>query len=197
VRCRFATVLDFLNSSESGDEAVTATLTAAALEPVGVRPSVETMMHAYLLSQPGVRFVGHSHPTAINALTCSVRGEELACGGRMSAEEVVFCGPASCWVPYTDPGIGLARAVRTAVEAFQAAQGLLPRQILVQNHGLIVPGRTPEEVLTSTQMAVKSARILAGTMAFGGPRFLPCVEMDRLTTRPDEAIRLKVSGWKE
>jgi hypothetical protein len=79
------------------------------------------MMHGYLLSQPGVRFVGHSHPVAINAITCSVRGEELACGGRMMAEEVVFCGPASCWVPYTDPGIGLARAVRTAVETFQGA----------------------------------------------------------------------------
>ena len=197
VRCRFATVLEFLNSAESSDEAVTATLTAAAIEPPGRRPSVETMMHGYLLSQPGIRFVGHTHPTAVNTLTCSMRGEKLACGGRLTAEEVVFCGPASCWVPYTDPGIGLARAVRAAVERFREAQGDLPRSIFVQNHGLIVPGRTPEEVLSSTQMAVKSVRVLLGTMAFGGPRFLPCEELDRLITRPDEALRKRMSGWEE
>jgi rhamnose utilization protein RhaD (predicted bifunctional aldolase and dehydrogenase) len=197
VRCRFATALDFLNSADSSDDGVTATLTAAAIEPPGLRPSVETMMHAYLLTLPGISFVGHSHPTAVNALTCSMLGEELACGGRLTAEDVVFCGAAACWVPYTDPGIGLARAVRTSVEAFREAQGELPRTILVQNHGLIVPGRTPQEVLTSSQMAVKSVKVLLGTMAFGGPHFLPCEELDRLTTRPDEAIRLRHSGWKE
>ena len=197
VRCRFSTVLDFLASCESSDQAVTETLTAAAIEPAGLRPSVETMMHGYLLSQPGIRFVGHTHPTAINALTCSAHGEEVACGGRLTAEEVVFCGPLSCWVPYTDPGIGLARAVQTSVESFQAAGGELPRAILVQNHGLIVPGKTAEEVLSSTQMAIKSARVLLGTMAFGGPRFLPGEEIDRLCSRPDEALRKKMSGWEE
>lgn len=197
VRCRFSVVLDFLASSESSDEAVTATLTAAALEPPGRRPSVETMMHAFLLSQPGVEFVGHSHPTAVNALTCSVRGEELACGGRMTAEEVVFCGAATAWVPYTDPGIGLARAVRDSVQRFQDARGETPRVLLVQNHGLIVTGRNPQEVLTSTQMTVKSVRVLQGTMAFGGPNFLPGHELDRLLTRPDETLRKQKSGWSE
>ncbi len=197
VRVRFAPVLDLLASEQSSDEAVTATLTVAAMEPPGLRPSVETMMHAYLLCYEAVRFVGHTHPTAINALTCSQRGRELALGGRLTPEEIIFCGARTCWVPYTDPGLEMARAVRDAVAAYVEEEAALPRMILVQNHGLIVPGRTVEEVLTTTQMAVKTARMLAGTMAFGGPHFLPQTEVERISTRPDETIRLRKMGWEE
>jgi rhamnose utilization protein RhaD (predicted bifunctional aldolase and dehydrogenase) len=203
VRVAFAPVLELLGSERAGDEAVTAVLTAAALEPPGLRPSIETVMHAYLLSckltagEPGINFVGHTHPTAINALTCSVRGKEIALGGRMTAEEITFCGPRTCWVEYTDPGLGLGRAVRDAVERYVEECSALPRMILVQNHGLIIPGRTAEEVETATQIAVKTARSLVGTMAFGGPNFLPQSEVDRICTRPDEALRLRKMGWKE
>ncbi len=203
VRVRFAPVLELLGSEAGSDEAVTAALTAAAIEPPGMRPSVETMMHAYLLScrltgdEQGINFVGHTHPTAINALTCSQRGEELALGGRMTPEEIAFCGPRTCWVPYSDPGLGLARAVREAVETYVEECSAFPRMLLVQNHGLIIPGRTAEEVETSTQIAVKAAQTLLGTMAFGGPHFLPPEEVDRICTRPDEALRLRKMGWKE
>jgi rhamnose utilization protein RhaD (predicted bifunctional aldolase and dehydrogenase) len=197
VRVAFAPALELLASDRTGDDAVTEVLTAAALEPPGRRPSVETMMHAYLLQWEGINFVGHTHPTAINALTCSVRGKELALGGRMTPEEIVFCGPRACWVEYTDPGLGLARAVREAVEAYVQECGVLPRTILGQNHGLIVPGRTAEEVTTTTQHAVKAARTLRGTMAFGGPNFLPAEEVNRICTRPDEALRLRKMGWRE
>lgn len=196
VRCRLATVLEFLASEEASDEAVTEALSTAAMEPPGLRPSVETMMHAYLLSLPGVSFVGHTHPTEINALTCSVRGEELARGGRLTPEEVVFCGPATCWVPYTDPGIGLARAVRESVEAFLQVHSSCPRVIFMQNHGLLVTGKNPEEILSTTQMTVKAVRTLRATMDFGGPRYLPPQETARIDTRPDEAFRKKVSGWE-
>lgn len=197
VRCRFAPVMELLASDAAGDDAVTATLAAAAVDPPGLRPSVETMMHAYLLSWEGISFIGHTHPTAINALTCSQRGKELALGGRMTPEEIAFCGPCTCWVPYSDPGLGLARAVREAVEEYVNDCTAFPRMILVQNHGLIVPGRTAEEVETTTQIAVKAARTLLGTMAFGGPHFLPPDEVDRICTRPDEALRLRKMGWNE
>src|ERR1035437_9106816 len=74
VRVAFAPVLELLASDQGGDDDVTAVLTAAALEPPGFRPSVETMMHAYLLScrltagEQGINFVGHTHPTALNVL---------------------------------------------------------------------------------------------------------------------------------
>ena len=70
-------------------------------------------MHAFLLTLPGVEFVGHTHVTRINGLLCSARGwEALQAGRRMFPDEIVVCGVAPCCVPYVDPGIPLARALR-------------------------------------------------------------------------------------
>jgi hypothetical protein len=41
-------------------------------------------------------------------------------------------------------------------------------------------------------MAVKAARILAGTYAMGGPRFMSTQAVARIHTRPDEHYRQKV-----
>src|SRR5258705_151596 len=41
-----------------------------------VVPSVETFLHAYLLSLPGINFVGHTHPSAVNSILCSVNSKE-------------------------------------------------------------------------------------------------------------------------
>jgi len=49
------------------------------------------MFHALALQLDGVNFVGHTHPTAINALTCSV-GFEQAVSGRLFPDEIVICG---------------------------------------------------------------------------------------------------------
>lgn len=180
VRCRFGPVLDFVASEEPGDAAVATALAAAAIEPVGLSPSIETVFHGYLLSQPGVNFVAHTHPTAVNAVISSVNGEELA-RQRLTPPEVAFCGPVFCWVPFADPGVGLARAVPRAVERFREEHGELPRVILAQNHGLIALGGTAEEVLTTTLTMVKTARILLGALLCGGPLFLPPEDVARLT----------------
>ena len=41
----------------------------------------------------------------------------------------------------------------------------------------------------STQMAVKTCRIIAGTLAGGGPRFLTSTQVNRIDKRPDELQR--------
>ena len=195
VRVKLQTLLDFLNSADSSDEVVTAALGAATVQPEGLRPSVETVMHAYLLSLPEIRFVAHTHPTPVNALLCSQRAEELAQGGRLFPEEVALCGEVPCWVPYTDPGIALARQLRTSIEDFVEQWGIIPRQILIQNHGLVVPGSTAAQATIVTQITVKAARILLGTTAFGGPHFLPAKEAERIATRRDEEVRRQKMGW--
>ena len=43
----------------------------------------------------------------------------------------------------------------------------------------------------ATAMAVKAARILLGTAAFGGPNFLSDANVQRIYTRPDEKYREK------
>jgi rhamnose utilization protein RhaD (predicted bifunctional aldolase and dehydrogenase) len=107
----------------------------------------------------------------------------------MFPDEIVCCGPASAFVPYVDPGIPLARAVAAEVNRFIEEYDVPPKTILMQNHGLIALGRTSTEVEMITAMAVKAARVLLGTYALGGPRFLTPENVARIYTRPDEHYR--------
>ena len=94
-------------------------------------------------------------------------------------------------IPYTDPGVPLALAVREAVTTFMAQEGVAPKIIYLENHGLFVVSDSPRDVLQLTEMAVKNARILHGSLAAGGPRFLHPDQVNRIDQRPDEAYRRK------
>lgn len=191
VRVRFDRLLELLHGDDIGDGAVRKGLSEAKVDPDSPNhPSTEAVLHAIALSLEGVNFVGHTHPTAINALTCSVAFEE-ATRGRLFPDEIVSCGPASVVVPYTDPGLPLARKVNELLDEFITAHGELPKVILMQNHGLIALGATAHEVEAIMAMAVKAARVLMGTYAFGGPHFLSPENVARIHTRPDEQYRRK------
>ena len=192
VRVRLAEALELLTSDANTDEQIKAGLNRAKVDPTDTRrPSVETVLHALALNLDGVNFIGHTHPTAINALTCSV-AFETAAQGRLCPDEIVSCGPASVVVPWTDPGLPLARKVLELINAYIDERGELPKMVLLQNHGLIALGETAHEVNAITAMAVKSARILAGTYAFGGPHFFSPEDVAKIHTRPDEVYRRKV-----
>jgi len=203
VRVSLARVLALLDAAVLSDEQVEQGLSEASVDPLtglgpprdgGVRPSIETMLHAVCLSLESIHFVGHTHPTAVNAILCSQRAEE-AIRGRLFPDEITLCGPASAYVPYTDPGLPLARKLQSVLTSYLSDHGEHPRVILLQNHGLIALGRTPTEVENITAMYAKAARVLLGTYALGGPRFLSPRDVNRIHTRPDEAYRLeRLSG---
>ena len=58
----------------------------------------------------------------------------------------------------------------------------------------IVLGKSTQQVLDITAMAVKAARILLGTYAAGGPRFMSERDVARIHTRPDELYRRQQLG---
>lgn len=189
VPIRFDGVLALLESGDLSDEAVKEGLNNAKADAsIKAQPSVETVLHALALQLDGVNFVGHTHPAAINALTCS-RDFETAVSGRLFPDEIVVCGPAPVVVPYTDPGLPLARKVRDLIDQYLDEYGENPKIILMQNHGLIVLGRTAQQVEDITAMAVKTARVLLGTFAAGGPQFMTAQAVRRIHTRPDELYR--------
>ena len=109
----------------------------------------------------------------------------------------MLCGPAPVLVPYTDPGVPLAREVWARIQRYLDECGEQPKVILIQNHGIIVLGKTPQQVLDVTAMAVKTARILLGTFAAGGPRFMSEKDVARIHTRPDELYRRQQLGLEE
>ena len=146
-------------------------------------------MHAILLSMEGVNVIGHTHPTAVNVFTCAQEGKQ-AWQGRLFPDEIVCCGVAPVWVDYTDPGVPLALEVRSQVESYTQNEGLRPKVILIQNHGLVALGATTAEVINATMMMCKTARILWGTYALGGPHYLTGQQVERIFTRPDEKYRM-------
>jgi rhamnose utilization protein RhaD (predicted bifunctional aldolase and dehydrogenase) len=189
-------LIEVLESSRDLTELQTAELMKLSIvQETELMPSVEAFVHAYLLSIDGVKSVGHTHVTSINTLVCSVGGwEAVKSGGRLFREEIAVCGSAPCCVPYTEPGIPLARAVRRAVQRYIQHVARPPKTIYLQNHGFIALGRTPEEVIAITSIAEKSAKILLGTFSCGGPHFLTAEDTAKIAARPDENYRQQVLG---
>jgi rhamnose utilization protein RhaD (predicted bifunctional aldolase and dehydrogenase) len=121
------------SESKAREAAILADLMAARLSGQNQRPSVETLLHD-LFPQT---YVVHTHPGVINGLTCSKDGEALF--NNLFGDEAV-------WVPCVDPGLVLARAVRTVVDTYRSRTGKFPSFMFMQNHGLLVAADTPEGI---------------------------------------------------
>jgi rhamnose utilization protein RhaD (predicted bifunctional aldolase and dehydrogenase) len=129
----------------------------------------------------------------VNSLLCSRHGRTFA-RRRLFPDEIVCCDVASVYVPYSDPGLKLALAIRHETTAFVRRHQRPPRVILLENHGLIALGATPAAVLATTLMADKAARIWVGACTAGGPRFLSATNVARIAGRADEHHRRRVLG---
>ena len=132
--------------TEAREAAALADLMAARSPGEVKRPSVETLMHG-LFPQA---YVVHTHPAAINGITCGREGR--------AAFERLF-GDEGVWVPFVDPGYVLAKTVKAEVESFRKRRGATPGLMLMQNHGLLVAGESPEEVEERSSGAM--ARVVA------------------------------------
>ncbi len=132
---------------------------ARLAEARGRRPSVELLFHSLLPE----RFVLHTHPIVPNSVTCNHDGEALA--ARIFGDEAL-------WVPYTNPGLPLARAIRDLRAAFEARTGRpAPRVTLMGNHGIIVTGDTTDEVAERCQFVMSTVRaeLMRAGIAVDGP----------------------------
>jgi rhamnose utilization protein RhaD (predicted bifunctional aldolase and dehydrogenase) len=196
VRVSSQRVLRMIDGEDLEDDQVRQGLAAARVDPaITAMPSVETFMHAICLQLEGVDFVGHTHPAAINAITCSKSFDD-ALAGRLFPDKIVMCGPAPVLVPWTDPGLSLAREIRRRIDEYIKVHDERPRAIYLQNHGFVALGATAGQVRDITAMAVKAARILAGTFALGGPHFLSDEAAARIHGRPDEHYRQRILGQR-
>ncbi|MEA2163015.1 MAG: hypothetical protein QOK37_1142 [Thermoanaerobaculia bacterium] len=112
---------------DMSDQEMVDYLARCLVDPAGARPSIETLLHAFLPAAA----VLHTHADAILALTNN-RGRE---------KTVRDCfGDAVITVPYLRPGFRLSRDVAGAFAAKPDAQGLV-----LMNHGLITWGATAQE----------------------------------------------------
>jgi rhamnose utilization protein RhaD (predicted bifunctional aldolase and dehydrogenase)/NAD(P)-dependent dehydrogenase (short-subunit alcohol dehydrogenase family) len=141
-------------AEETGDDPVMRTAMAARLAPAGGRrPSVELLFHALIPE----RFVLHTHPIVINAVTCNRDGAALAT--RLFGDRVL-------WIPYTDPGLPLARAIAAARRAFEERTGAPPPGVtLLANHGLIVAADAARDIDEASAWLVETILAAMGDRA--------------------------------
>jgi rhamnose utilization protein RhaD (predicted bifunctional aldolase and dehydrogenase) len=191
VECRAKTLLPLLEKTNLNDAEIDGTLLDSRLDATAKKPSVEALFHAWLLTLPGIEFVGHTHAPAVNSILCSPRAEEFATR-RIYPDEIVCCDVASVFIPYTDPGLKLAQAIRVRTEEFIRNTGRVPRVILMENHGIITLGRSVEAVLSAMLMAEKTATVWLGAAALGGPKFMTPEHVERISGRPDEVVRRRM-----
>ncbi|HEX8372570.1 MAG TPA: class II aldolase/adducin family protein [Chthoniobacterales bacterium] len=190
VECATKRILRLFGETEFTDEDIEEHLLDSRVDHTAKKPSVECVFHGYLLTLPGIRYVAHTHPITVNQILCSPHSERFATS-RLFPDEIVCCGSESVLVPYTDPGLVLARNIRDRTDAFLQKHGLPPRVILLQNHGAITLGPTPQAAEAAMLMLEKSAKIFVGAAALGGPVFLTPENVHRIANRIDEHYRQK------
>src|SRR5215216_4596408 len=136
---RLEEILPLARRESMTDEEMVAYLARCQLEPAMPRPSIETLLHAFV---PHAH-VDHTHPDAIGAIVGTVDGERLA--------DECF-GADAVWIPYLRPGFALSKLVAEAVAAHPEA-----KVVLLAKHGLVTWGDTAQDSYVATLEAINRA----------------------------------------
>ena len=121
---RLDDVLPLIERDDMSDEDMVAYLGNCLMEPGSRRPSIETLLHAFV---PAVS-VAHTHADAILPLTNTV--DHLALLSDLYGDRVIL-------IPYRRPGFLLSKEVGMAVRENPTARGLI-----LLNHGLVTWGES-------------------------------------------------------
>ena len=140
-------------------------LLRSALRPDQPRPSIETLLHAFITAP----HVDHTHPDAVIALTSSPDGRGLA------AETF---GDEAVWLDYQRPGFDMSRRIAELLDENPSA-----RAVLLEKHGLVTWGETGEESYRTTLEFVGRAaeairKAAGGTFGLGGEQVAPLADAE-------------------
>src|SRR5688500_1428193 len=148
---RLEDVLPLIDRGDMTDEEMVAYLARCLTEPTSPRPSIETLLHAFIPAAA----VFHSHADAILALVNTP--DPHAVLRDAFGEDVLR-------IPCRRPGFLLSREVGEAVRARPDALGLV-----LLNHGAVTWGDTAEQAYDRHLELVERARAYAASRASGQP----------------------------
>ena len=142
------------------DEEMVDYLSKCMLDPWAPRPSIETLLHAFL----PYNSVAHSHSDAVVALTNNIDAQKVL--------QAVY-GDEVAVIEYILPGFRLSRKVGEAVQANPRLQG-----VVLMNHGLFTWGDSTKgaydiHIDLVTRAEEHARKHALGKMVFGGPRQRP------------------------
>jgi rhamnulose-1-phosphate aldolase/alcohol dehydrogenase len=146
-----------LERQDMDDQEMVAYLTHALIDPAGLRPSVETLLHGFV----DAAAVIHTHADAIVSLTNNDRPREVLAS--IYDKDVIA-------LQYRRPGFRISREVAAAVLEHREA-----RALVLEHHGTICWGATIREAYEATiELVTRAEEAIAkrrqGRQMFGGPR---------------------------
>ena len=143
---RLAPLLEAEKKDTMTDGEMVLFLQSHLLNPHAPRPSIETLMHAFLPYD----HVDHSHADAVVSVTNNKNNRAVF--KKLYGHEIV-------WVPYTKSGFPLAKKVLAAFKENSQARGAI-----LENHGIFTWGPTAKEsyetmieMVTRAEEAIRQA----------------------------------------
>jgi len=162
---RLEDVRPLIERPEMSDEEMVAYLAHCMIDSKQPRPSIETLLHAFL----PFPHVDHTHPDAIISLCCAENGRQIA--------EEIF-GDRFVWVPYVRPGFTLSKMIAEGVKNNPRAE-----LVLMEKHGLVTWGETSQASYFKTIAIINEAQTYIESRTrqrplFGGAQYtsLPAEE---------------------
>jgi rhamnulose-1-phosphate aldolase/alcohol dehydrogenase len=153
-------ILPLVERYTMSDEEMVAYLGHCILDSKHPRPSIETLLHAFL----PFKHVDHTHPDAIISICCTE-------GGRAIAEKIY--GDRFVWVPYIRPGFSLSKMIAEGVRNNPKAEC-----VLMEKHGLVTWGDTSEQsyektlaIINEAESYIRSAQASRREPLFGGQKY--------------------------
>jgi len=157
------------DDSDERETLVKRGLLRSMLQPdLGGRPTVETSLHNLI----SYKFVVHTHPWKVNALTSSRNG--------LAVLREQFAGQAIV-LPYSDPGYTLAVRLEREMRRFLGSVGHEPHLIFLGNHGLFVAADTAQGIRALTALVIRTCEREITPL----PSFRKTAKRRPSTTRPD------------
>jgi rhamnulose-1-phosphate aldolase/alcohol dehydrogenase len=146
---RLDELLPLRSRREMTDAEMVDYLLRSAVRPDQPRPSIETLLHAFV----DAAHVDHTHPDAIIAITSTPDGRRLV--------DETF-GEEAVWLDYQRPGFDMSRRIGRLLDEHPDA-----RAVLLERHGLVTWGDTPEESYQATIEFVSRAATAIDSAAHG------------------------------
>jgi len=109
------------------------------------RPSVEAVLHALF----PYSLVVHTHPYAVNALTCAADAKQTC---------TKLFGDSALWIELIKPGYVLSAVCSERFAAYAEKNGRFPQVVLLQNHGMFIAANTPDEIDSLTAQVMDILR---------------------------------------
>jgi rhamnulose-1-phosphate aldolase/alcohol dehydrogenase len=182
---RLEDIRPLIEREQMTDEEMVEYLSHCMINPKHPRPSIETLLHAFL----PFKHVDHTHPDAIISICCADNGKKIA-------EEIY--GDRFVWVPYVRPGFTLSKMIAEGVKKNPNAE-----LVLMEKHGLVTWGETAKECYEKTISIINEAEQyirerIDETSVFGGQKYkaLPAEERKKILAQVMPIIRGAVSDQK-